>query len=378
MIDFLYSYRSEHKERVVQWLEGCLLDLLQQLFLPPETTRHFSLVNRHGRLIQATDGLSWVYPRRAVPWTSKDGLVLLRFYSLIELLLYAIQNNFLVTLRWLWYRLLHLFDTPEQLNSFLDDLIAAAGLRRPHFNIGTRTSGRMIFEGMTFLMRDGFDWASFPNLFSIIPEPALIQKVILSPKIKCLVVCEGHCTLQAFASAGFHRLGEHHIIAISTSGQPDIVTRRFIKWLSELFPWLLIVVVTDGDAGGLQIALTLKHGGEGYRHEGVDTPNLCWLGLLPSQFQSLALPESSKTPLTKRDRRRLRSFRRKAIVPEAWQRQALIMERGGFKVDIGAVPIKQLKTLLQQNIEVLLQNPGAAGELALCNVPASGAVMTAA
>ena len=129
------------------------------------------------------------------------------------------------------------------------------------------------------------------------------------------IVTEARLVLVVEKDAVFQRLLEEGIltspampplIMITGKGVPDLATRQLVRLL-HLRADLPVLLLTDCDPYGLDIMLMYKFGSLAmtWAAEPLAVPSSVWLGLLPSDLDSLEIPVTSTKVHTEADTKRL-------------------------------------------------------------------------
>ena len=96
---------------------------------------------------------------------------------------------------------------------------------------------------------------------------------------------------------------------VTGKGVPDLATRQLVYRLTTQFI-LPVVILTDCDPYGFEIALTYKFGSlaMAWVPERLAVPSAIWLGLLPSDLDELGIEEESMRPLSREDRKKIQDL----------------------------------------------------------------------
>jgi len=123
----------------------------------------------------------------------------------------------------------------------------------------------------------------------------------LRSNARCILVVEKDSTFQKLIDEQIH----HFIgpcILITGKGYPDVTTRRFIRrlWDDLKLPPLALM---DADPHGISIMAVYRFGSQHLEDmEHLATPQMRWLGIHPTDIETLKLPIESKLALTRCDR----------------------------------------------------------------------------
>ncbi|XP_011685189.1 PREDICTED: meiotic recombination protein SPO11 [Wasmannia auropunctata] len=121
-------------------------------------------------------------------------------------------------------------------------------------------------------------------------------------------------------------------ILVTGKGYPDVATRMLVKMLSEKMD-LPVYILVDADPFGVDIMLTYRFGSSTLckENESLACPNARWLGIHPSELNSLT---GVKTiPLTEADLVKLRSIEARSYVNAAISKELSILRKGKAEIE---------------------------------------------
>jgi meiotic recombination protein SPO11 len=114
-------------------------------------------------------------------------------------------------------------------------------------------------------------------------------------------------------------------------------TRAFIQILWNSFN-IPIFGLVDGDAHGLEILCTFRHGSLALSYESPNlvVPAIRWLGILPSDIGDYKLSKEVQIPLTANDRKKINDLKQRKYMIEniSWTKQLNLLLEIGTKVEI--------------------------------------------
>ena len=124
-----------------------------------------------------------------------------------------------------------------------------------------------------------------------------------------LLVVEKDAVFQRLLEEGVFEAGLPPFIMVTGKGVPDLATRQLVYRLTTQF-LLPVVILTDCDPYGFEIALTYKFGSlaMAWAPERLAVPSAIWLGLLPSDLEELGIEKESMRLLSREDRKKIQDL----------------------------------------------------------------------
>ncbi|MCJ1437617.1 hypothetical protein MMC27_007004 [Xylographa pallens] len=258
----------------------------------------------------------------------------------------ALRLRCVLAIRAIFYQDPELFSKQSVVDRLIDDVAFMFEVQRSDLNVIAGAKG-LVAGAFSVIHSDG----SIMDM-SVMLEGTLVPNLHDSDRldisnITWILVIEKEATFCSLASTMFCRdSGIGDGIIITGKGSPDILSRKFLRRLSEshnansILP--PIFCLADFDPYGLQIVSTYKYGSKALAHEnaGLVVPTLRWLGLkskdLPTDETSA--DESGLLPLTGRDRKMVvQMLRRPAFSAEfepEWRRELQAMLMLDMKAEI--------------------------------------------
>jgi len=205
----------------------------------------------------------------------------------------ALVNNEYPTIRDLYYRGKHTityrdlggkvyhentWDEQRESDSVIRDLEVYLGLLREELLILSKEKGKVVGN---LVIRSGDDTIDLSKMghgaYSIEPTPDLIE--FKDYDAEYVLVVEKDAVFQQLHRHGFWK--KHKAILITSAGQPDRATRRFLRRLSDELK-LPVYILTDSDPYGFYIYSVFKIGSItlSYESERLATPNAKFIGVL--------------------------------------------------------------------------------------------------
>ena len=114
-------------------------------------------------------------------------------------------------------------------------------------------------------------------------------------------------------------------------------TRAFVQILWNTFE-LPIFGLVDGDAHGIEILCTFKHGSLAlsYESENLVVPPIKWIGIMPTDILEFRLSKSVLIPLNDTDKKKIQDLKQRnyMIGNQSWTKQLDILITIDHKVEI--------------------------------------------
>ncbi len=287
----------------------------------------------------------------------------------------ALLNNEYPTIRDLYYRGKHTiryrdykgrtveentWDEQKESDSVLRDIEVYTNLLREEMLILSKEKGKVVGD---MRIRSGDDIIDLSKMghgaYAIEPTPDLIEFIDVNAEF--VLVVEKDAVFQQLHRAGFWR--KYKAILVTSAGQPDRATRRFVRRLNEELG-LPVYILTDADPYGWYIYSVFKIGSItlSYESERLATPKALFLGV--SMTDIFGDKETGKKPyLSEVERRNFIIKAKKADIKRAqelmnyewfktprWQKELKIFLEKKSKLEIEALTGKGLKFLMDTYI----------------------------
>jgi DNA topoisomerase-6 subunit A len=290
----------------------------------------------------------------------------------------ALVNNEYPTIRDLYYRGKHsivlkapngktyeenTWDEQKESDSVIVDIEVFTSLLREDMLILSKEKGKVVGD---MRIRSGNDVIDLSKMghgaYSIEPTPDLIDFVDV--KADFVLVVEKDAVFQQLHREGFWK--KYNAILVTSAGQPDRATRRFVRRLNEELK-LPVYILTDADPYGWYIYSVFRIGSINlsYESERLATPNARFLGV--SMGDIFGAPKK-KAYLTERERnafiikakdydikRALEIKNYEWFKTKAWQEEINMFLQKKAKLEIEAMASKGLKFLAFQYIPEKIQ-----------------------
>jgi len=222
----------------------------------------------------------------------------------------SLRNNEYPTIRDLFYRGKHSitytsidgktvsensWDEQRESDSVIRDLEVLLNILREDLLILSKEKGKVVGN---LVIRSGDDIIDLSKMghgaYAIEPTPDLIEFIDIDAEY--VLVVEKDAVFQQLHRYGFWR--KNKAILITSAGQPDRATRRFVRRLSEEFK-LPVYILCDSDPYGFYIYSVFKVGSItlSYESERLSTPTAKFIGVtLTDIFGTEVFKEILKKP----------------------------------------------------------------------------------
>ena len=225
----------------------------------------------------------------------------------------ALERNEYPTIRDLYYRGKHTiiyrepggrkheentWDEQRESDAVIRDIEVFTGLLREEMLILSKEKGKVVGN---MRIRSGGDIIDLSKMghgaYAIEPTPDLIEFIDVDAEY--VLVVEKDAVFQQLHRIGFWR--KHKAILITSAGQPDRATRRFVRRLNEELG-LPVYILTDADPYGWYIYSVFKIGSItlSYESERLATPNARFIGVSMTDIFGY---KKKKPYLTEQERR---------------------------------------------------------------------------
>jgi DNA topoisomerase-6 subunit A len=289
--------------------------------------------------------------------------------SLMGSIIYeALVNDEYPTIRDLYYRGKHTlvlrgpdnrtveentWDEQKESDSVIVDIEVFTSLLREEMLILSKEKGKVVGD---MRIRSGNDVIDLSKMghgaYSIEPTPDLIDFVDINADF--VLVVEKDAVFQQLHRAGFWK--QYRSILVTSAGQPDRATRRFVRRLNEEYK-LPVYILTDADPYGWYIYSVFRIGSIAlsYESERLATPNARFLGV---SMADIFGTDKKKAYLSESDRRsfiiKAKDYDKKRaeeiknypwFQTKGWKEEIDIFMKRQAKLEIEAMASKGLKFL---------------------------------
>lgn len=287
----------------------------------------------------------------------------------------ALLNDEYPTIRDLYYRGKHTivyrdhkgrikeentWDEQKESDAVIRDLEVFLGVLREEMLILSKEKGKVVGN---MRIRSGDDIIDLSKMghgaYAIEPTPDLIEFIDVDAEY--VLVIEKDAVFQQLHRIGFWK--KHKAVLITSAGQPDRATRRFVRRLNEELK-LPVYILTDADPYGWYIYSVFKIGSItlSYESERLATPSARFIGV--SMTDIYGDPQKGKKPyLTEKERRHYIIKAKQADIKRAkelmnykwfqtkeWTKEINIFLSKKSKLEIEALASKGLRFLSDKYI----------------------------
>ena len=283
--------------------------------------------------------------KMSVKKSERYAIILSRIFELLS------TNNF-KTKREIYYLDQELYDNQRMSDDVVDDIACELHVPRALIRIMSTNKGSIIGD-LEWVTKDvdgkevTTSCRSLPG--TIIPNnPAEIIGFKYGRHIKFLLVVEKESTFNELTTRSKVQ-DELDCIVISGQGYSTSQTKQMVH-LIHIMIGIPVLGLFDGDPCGIDIMLGYRYNTRSMAYDSVNlaTPALRWIGVLPSDFDSLLkIPEikTSVTPLTTEDYKKIEDLLERPYVREknedgsdpgneGIRKQLLIMKEKGVKIEL--------------------------------------------
>lgn len=290
----------------------------------------------------------------------------------------ALINNEYPTIRDLFYRGKHsiryrdhkgrieeenTWDEQKESDAVLRDIEVLVNLLREEMLILSKEKGKVVGD---MRIRSGDDVIDLSKMghgaYAIEPTPDLIEFIDVNAEF--VLVVEKDAVFQQLHRAGFWR--KYKAILVTSAGQPDRATRRFVRRLNEELK-LPIYILTDADPYGWYIYSVFRIGSItlSYESERLATPKAKFLGV---SMTDIFGDKNKKPYLSEAERRNFIIKAKKTDIKRAqellnyewfktekWTKEINIFLQKQSKLEIEALTGKGLHFLMDTYIPTKIQ-----------------------
>ncbi len=245
------------------------------------------------------------------------------------------------------------WDDQKESDSVIVDIEVFTSLLREEMLILSKEKGKVVGD---MKIRSGNDVIDLSKMghgaYSIEPTPDLIDFVDINADF--VLVVEKDAVFQQLHRAGFWK--QYRAILVTSAGQPDRATRRFVRRLNEEHK-LPVYILTDADPYGWYIYSVFRIGSIAlsYESERLATPNARFLGV---SMADIFGTDKKKAYLSETDRRsfiiKAKDYDKKRaeeiknypwFQTKGWKEEIDIFMKRQAKLEIEAMASKGLKFL---------------------------------
>lgn len=273
----------------------------------------------------------------------------------LELVHFLLEENIHATKREVYYNDPALFRTQDNSDSIIEDIAALMATPRDSLHIVAAAKGavvgRLQFRESGDLIdctRQGTGGKSITPFIDTVTD--------IQSDAEFILIVEKDAAFLRLAEDRFYN--KYPCIIITGKGQPDIATRMFVKKLQKELK-LPVLGFVDSDPYGMKILLVYSIGSKRLSYETMflATPNIKWLGVLPSDLDKYNIPKSARLDMSKRDIETGKLLLKERFITrrKKWHKELSIMVKTKTKAEIQALASHGFRFLTQQYLPTKLE-----------------------
>ncbi|XP_015363355.1 PREDICTED: meiotic recombination protein SPO11 [Diuraphis noxia] len=236
-------------------------------------------------------------------------------YTIVIYLLSKIYKNLMTktscTTRELYYGDTILFKHSYIVRKALIDICCLLGAKSWELGI-TLTSSGLVAGNLKIYMSNGKILDCSDTIEGIQIPQDILEIDNFKSKAKYILIIEKNASFQKIINEGLLKKNKCTFVMITGKGFPDINTRLFVKQLSCKLN-IPILVLVDANPFGIEIMCVYRFGSNSMVHQNemLCVPSIKWLGIYPTEIESLNLPSIALTNL---DKDRLKSLLKRSYI----------------------------------------------------------------
>jgi len=284
--------------------------------------------------------------------SGRDAAITMRILELVHFLL---EENIHATKREVFYNDPALFREQDKSDDALEDIAAMLNTTRDSLHVVAAAKGAVVGR---LRFREGGDLIDCTRQGT--------GGKAITPFIDTITDIESDAEfiLLVEKDAAFLRLAEDRFynkypsIIITGKGQPDIATRMFVKKLVRELK-IPVLGLMDSDPYGMKILLVYSIGSKRLSYETtfLATPDIKWLGVLPSDLDKYKIPKAARLKLTKADLRIGKLLKNEPFMRKRkrWLKELELMLKNKEKAEIQALASHGFRFLTQEYLPTKLE-----------------------
>ncbi|KAL0245941.1 hypothetical protein GEMRC1_007157 [Eukaryota sp. GEM-RC1] len=252
------------------------------------------------------------------------------------------------TKRDLFYTDVKLFGDQLASDDMLDDCACLLGVTRTSLHVVASEKGVVVGRLQYTENGDPIDCSRMGVGGKAIP-PFIDQVVNLQSDAKFILLVEKDAAFMRLSEDRFYN--RYPCIIITAKGQPDVATRLFLSKLKEVLG-IPILGLFDSDPYGLKILSVYMSGSKNMSYDSahLTTPDIKWLGVLPSDLDKYRIPAQCRLPMTDKDIKTGKELLEEDFIKRNpdWVRELNIMIKKKEKAEIQALSTFGFQYLTQE------------------------------
>ncbi|XP_044311678.1 meiotic recombination protein SPO11 [Varanus komodoensis] len=259
------------------------------------------------------------------------------FLKILSIIYKMVQTNIYATKRDIFYTDPAHFCNQRVVDDIINDISCMLKIPRRNLHILSTSKG-CIAGNLSYIEEDGTRVNCTCSTAAAVPSNVEGLRNLIT-EAKFILVIEKDATFQRLLDDNFcSRM--YPCILITGKGVPDMNTRLLVRKLWDTCQ-IPVFALMDADPHGIEIMCIYKYGSVSMSFEAhrLTVPAIRWLGLLPSDFDRLNIPQNVLIPLTKQDQTKLDSLHIRPYITyqPAWKKELDIMTTSKMKAEIQAL-----------------------------------------
>ncbi|GHP12125.1 DNA topoisomerase 6 subunit A [Pycnococcus provasolii] len=242
-----------------------------------------------------------------------------------------------VTKRDLFYTDVKLFVDQRDSDNILDDVSCMLGCTRSSLHVVASEKGVVVGRLRFEEDGDAIDCTKMGVGGKAIP-PNVDKVSKMESDALFILLVEKDAAFMRLAEDRFYN--KYPCVIVTAKGQPDVATRLFLRKLRRDL-CIPVLALVDSDPYGLKILSVYSSGSKNMSYDSFNltTPDIKWLGVLPSDLDAFNIPEQCRLKMTDADIKTGQDLLKEDFVqarPE-WVKELQLMVKRKVKAEIQAL-----------------------------------------
>ncbi|KAL0207349.1 hypothetical protein P9112_011977 [Eukaryota sp. TZLM1-RC] len=260
------------------------------------------------------------------------------------------------TKRDLFYTDVKLFQEQTTSDDMLDDCACLLGVTRTSLHVVASEKGVVVGRLQYTENGDPIDCSRMGTGGKAIP-PFIDQVTNLQSDARFILLVEKDAAFMRLAEDRFYN--RFPCIIITAKGQPDVATRLFLAKLKETLQ-IPILGLFDSDPYGLKILSVYMSGSKNMSYDSahLTTPDIKWLGVLPSDLDKYGIPSQCRLSMTDKDIKTGKELLEEDFIKRnpKWVKELSLMIKKKEKAEIQALSTFGFQYLTQEYLPRKIQD----------------------
>uniref|UniRef100_A0A8D2LC41 DNA topoisomerase (ATP-hydrolyzing) n=1 Tax=Varanus komodoensis TaxID=61221 RepID=A0A8D2LC41_VARKO len=257
------------------------------------------------------------------------------FLKILSIIYKMVQTNIYATKRDIFYTDPAHFCNQRVVDDIINDISCMLKIPRRNLHILSTSKG-CIAGNLSYIEEDGTRVNCTCSTAVSVPSNVEGLRNLIT-EAKFILVIEKDATFQRLLDDNFcSRM--YPCILITGKGVPDMNTRLLVRKLWDTCQ-IPVFALMDADPHGKSNSCYFMFQSMSFEAHRLTVPAIRWLGLLPSDFDRLNIPQNVLIPLTKQDQTKLDSLHIRPYITyqPAWKKELDIMTTSKMKAEIQAL-----------------------------------------